>query len=271
MEAAALWRGPALRRALRPCAMDPSTLVAAVIVVLSVLVMRMGLTATLGVIVLAFLLLCHPVVRVFFEMAVPGQGAAHDSTQHDHETSEALRSRAHGVAHGSRASTSGGRQAGRLDLATLPAALQPELRHLLRLVRADFVQFWFDPISFGSTAFPDEAMACVEHLLAQMALRLEQYSRATVVCRATNPGHGALPHGVIRACNGDAESPHRLYIAPGPVANDRESHPEPSGVGIDDAPAEFAACGKALAAGGGPAQRPICQAAVGPAAGAQRP
>ncbi|WFD19171.1 hypothetical protein MCAP1_001394 [Malassezia caprae] len=159
--------------------MDPSTPVAAAIAVLSVLVMRLGLTATLSVFALAFLLLCHPVVRVFFEMAVPDQGATRDSAQHDHETAEALRARAHGVTQCAPPRDTA--QAGRMDLSSLPAALQPELRHLLRLVRADFVQYWYDPISFGSASFPDEAMASVEHLVAQVALRLEQYSRATVV------------------------------------------------------------------------------------------
>lgn len=177
----------------RPCAMDPSTSVGAAIAVLSVLVMRVGLTATVGVFVLAILLLCHPVVRVFFEMAVPDQGATHNSTQRDNEMSEALRTRAHGVTQTCQSTNLPDGQSGRMDLCSLPAALQPELRHWLRLVRMDFVQYWFDPISFGDPSFPDEVIANVEHLLAQLALRLEQYSRAAVVRGPTNPRSPSSP------------------------------------------------------------------------------
>ncbi|WFD27162.1 hypothetical protein MNAN1_002158 [Malassezia nana] len=161
--------------------MDSSTIVTAAIVVFSMLVMRMGITATLSVLALAFLLLCHPAVRTFFEMALPDQGGQQDSTQRDHETAEALRLRAHGVTKSIHARSEAGDKTERMDLSSLPPALQPELRHLLRLVRADFVQYWFDPLSFGSPSFPDEAMASAEHLLVQVALRLEQYSCATVV------------------------------------------------------------------------------------------
>jgi len=188
--------------------MDPSSIVAAAIAVLSVLIMRVGLTATVGVFVLAFLLLCHPVVRVFFEMAVPDQGATHDSAQFDHETSEALRTRAHGVTQCSRPRDTA--QAERMDLSALPAALRPELQHLLRLLRADFVQLWFDPISFGSVTFPDEAMACIKHLLAQVALRLEQYSRATVVTELSLTALSVLVTA-IQNRRTDATSPRGLW------------------------------------------------------------
>lgn len=161
--------------------MDSSTIVTAAIVVLSMLVMRMGITATLSVLALAFLLLCHPVVRTFFEMALPDQGGQQDSTQRDQEAAEALRLRAHGVTKTIHSRSDAGAKTERMDLSSLPPALQPELRHLLRLARADFIQYWFDPLSFGSPSFPDEAMASAEHLLAQVALRLEQYSCATVV------------------------------------------------------------------------------------------
>ena len=164
--------------------MSSSMVVPVAIAVLSFVVMRLGILAMLCVFALSFVFLCHPVVREYFELAFPGDHSAASQARNEHETVQLLRGRAHDIVslRGDQVSSSSveSKEGIHVSLDSLPATLQPEMRHILRLVRRDFIQSWFDPISFGSASFPTEAISSMEHVLAQISLRLEQYDRVTV-------------------------------------------------------------------------------------------
>lgn len=164
--------------------MSSSMVVPVAIAVLSFVVMRLGILAMLCVFALSFVFLCHPVVREYLELAFPGDHSAANQARHEHETAQVLRGRAHDIVslreNQVNSSPAKSKEGIRMSIDSLPATLQPEMRHILRLVRRDFVQSWFDPISFGSASFPTEAISSMEHVLAQISLRLEQYDRVTV-------------------------------------------------------------------------------------------
>lgn len=193
---------------MRSESMPTSPIASAAIVVLTLVVLGMGLMPFLAVIALTCLLLCHPMVRIFLEFALPSHFQADDSALRDKSAADGLRGYASTFA--TRSSENHVRVPAkeRMTLSTLPPPLQGELRHILTLVRRDFIQYWYDPITFGNPEFPSEAIASAEHLLAQVALRLEQYSRVTIVRRRVSLtiGYGALPHSSLCACYGAPES-----------------------------------------------------------------
>ena len=147
---------------------------------LSLVVMGMGFLPMVCVGLLSVALTCHPTVREYVELALPGEHTAKIDAKREQNIIEVLRSRVQDMLPHQRRHDAASTKTGRLTLASLPVACQSEVRHILRLVRRDCIQYWFDPISFGLPTFPDEAIAAAEHVLAQIALRLEQYSRATV-------------------------------------------------------------------------------------------
>lgn len=149
----------------------------AALVVLALQVLRLGVWPTVLVVALIGVLLCHPTVRLFLEFAVPNYLEGDKSTERDEAKKDALHGRLAQLASRERSTVE---TKGRMDLSSLPTPLQPELAKIMQLVKRDFVQYWYDPITFGDEAFPDEAIASLEHVIAQVSMRLEQFRRANV-------------------------------------------------------------------------------------------
>lgn len=152
-------------------------------------------------------LTCHPTVREYVELALPGERAARIDAKREQNIIEVLRSRVQDMLPHLRRHDAASTKTGRLTLASLPTACQSELRHILRLVRRDCIQYWFDPISFGLPTFPDEAIAAAEHVLAQIALRLEQYSRSTVATELSLTALSVIVTAMQNKRSEDAPSP----------------------------------------------------------------
>ena len=152
-------------------------LVNAALVVLALMVLRLGIWATVLTVALVVLLLCHPMLHTFLELAVPNHLVSDQSAARDEAHASALRRRLSDLATRPKGSA---KAQGRMDLSGVPAELRTELGQILQLVKRDFIQYWYDPISFGDDAFPDEAIGSLEHLFSQVSLRLEQFRRANV-------------------------------------------------------------------------------------------
>ncbi|WFD29926.1 hypothetical protein MSPP1_000940 [Malassezia sp. CBS 17886] len=152
-------------------------------VVLALLVLRLGVGAALLVVACAVVMLCHPTVRVFLELGAPAWLAPGDCAARDESRLDALRGRlTHLSAHSAPAPAPAQPAVppGPEALAAVPAEVRPELARIIALVRRDFIQYWYDPISFGDAIFPDEAVAGLEHLVAYVAQPLKQHRHSSV-------------------------------------------------------------------------------------------
>lgn len=154
------------------------TLVAnAALGVLGLMVLRLGLWATMLTTALVALMLCHPMVHTFLEVTVPNRLVSDQSTARDEAHVRALQGRLTHLAQQPKNTLQG---QGRMGLDTVPEELRPELTQLLALIKRDFIQYWYDPLTLGDTTFPREAIGSLEHIISQVSLRLEQFHRTNV-------------------------------------------------------------------------------------------
>ena len=174
---------------------------------LSLVVMGMGFLPMVCVALLSVALTCHPTVREYIELALPCERTAQIDAKREHNVIEVLRSRVQDMLPHTRRHDAASTSPERCTLASLPPACQSEAQHILRLVRRDCIQYWFDPISFGLPTFPDEAIAAAEHVLAQIALRLEQYSRTTVATELSLTALSVIVTAMQNKRSEDAPSP----------------------------------------------------------------
>ncbi|WFC95982.1 hypothetical protein MBRA1_002638 [Malassezia brasiliensis] len=145
--------------------------------VLGLMVLRLGVWATVLTTALVVMLLCHPMVHTFLEVTVPNRLVSDQSTARDEAHVRALQGRLTHLAQQPKHTLQG---QGRMGLDSVPKELRPELMQLLALIQRDFIQYWYDPLTLGDTTFPREAIGSLEHLISQVSLRLEQFRRANV-------------------------------------------------------------------------------------------
>ncbi|KAI3617597.1 hypothetical protein CBS9595_003506 [Malassezia furfur] len=145
--------------------------------VLGLMVLRLGVWATVLTTALVVLMLCHPMVHTFLEVTVPNRLVSDQSTARDEAHVRALQGRLTHLAQQPKHTLQG---QGRMGLDSVPDELRPELTQLLALIQRDFIQYWYDPLTLGDTTFPREAIGSLEHLISQVSLRLEQFRRANV-------------------------------------------------------------------------------------------
>ncbi|WFD44386.1 hypothetical protein MPSI1_003054 [Malassezia psittaci] len=154
-----------------------TALLNAALVVLTLLILQAGLWTTILTAAFVALCLCHPTVQTFLEVTVPSRLTSDQSTKRDEANIDALRGRLSDLAGRKPVAM---RDSGNVDLDSVPKEIRQELTSILALFKRDFLHSWYDPISFGANAFPDQATDSLAHLIAQVSLRLEQFRRTNV-------------------------------------------------------------------------------------------
>ncbi|WFD08356.1 hypothetical protein MVES1_003728 [Malassezia vespertilionis] len=162
----------------------------AALVLLLVLLLRSGISTVLILIALVSLLLCNPHVRTFLELAAPGHLASDKSTERDAKRVDALR--AYLVDLADQKPKDMPQLQGLMDLDGVPGVVRTELEKTFGLFRRDYLQYWYDPISFGDPAFPDDAIHSLVHLVAQICMRFAQYQRMHIASELSLTALGVL-------------------------------------------------------------------------------
>lgn len=130
-------------------------------IVVALLILRSGLLNTLLVIAGVALALCHPLVRTFLEIPdaqeapVPEAPVPHAPKPRSHDTP-------------------------RRSLSSLPPVLRPKVKQIISYATRDFVQYWYDPISFGDLSFPDACSVAMEHAAGTVSDAFSHYTRTEV-------------------------------------------------------------------------------------------
>ncbi|PWZ00829.1 hypothetical protein BCV70DRAFT_200095 [Testicularia cyperi] len=169
----------------------------ALVAALSAALLRAGFFNSLLVVAVAALLLCNPWVRLLLELpstttttttttkSVFGRfdparyllSSPPDSIGvQNGEYSDGNKAETHGSAFADDLQS----HDGLLDLAMMPETLCQNSQRLIRLVVRDFVQNWYDNVSFAHPNFPISAEANVSHLTSSVYLRTHIASSSTV-------------------------------------------------------------------------------------------
>ena len=145
-------------------------------VLVALLILRTGFVNTVIVITGVGLALCHPLVRTFLEL--PDAQEVPEPKLAEAPTVPPPVLRSHTTP--------------RRSLTSLPPALRPKVKLIISYITRDFVQYWYDPISFCDMSFPDTCAAAMVHASGTLSDAFSHYSHDEVATQLLITGCNAV-------------------------------------------------------------------------------
>ena len=146
-------------------------------VLVALLILRTGFVNTVLVIAGVALALCHPLVRTFLELPDAQETPEPKLAEAPTVPPPVLRSHT---------------TSPRRSLTSLPPALRPKAKQIISYITRDFVQYWYNPISFCDMSFPDTCAAAMEHASGTLSDAFSHYTHDEVATQLLITGCNAV-------------------------------------------------------------------------------